>query len=195
MNNVDKKFALSLDTPWAYMVASGVKWVENRSWRTDYRGRIYIHSGGGRKHAWVPSVCYPERVRALGDRLLSAMGEEGDAALESLKGELTDVEFMDALLYSEGRARLAELYRNKYGDRWWELERKDLEALVRERGLCLTDFAIIGHVDLIDIVQDSASVWAEKGMYHWILDNPVLLERPVVNVKGKLRLFDVSDII
>jgi len=47
---------------------------------------------------------------------------------------------------------------------------------------------------LSDIVQDSNSVWAEKGCYHWILKNPVLYKEPVLNVKGRLRLFDVSHI-
>lgn len=35
--------ALSVKNPWAFFIALGIKDVENRTWRTNYRGRIYIH--------------------------------------------------------------------------------------------------------------------------------------------------------
>ena len=37
--------ALSIRQPWAWLIAKGIKDVENRSWPTDFRGRIYIHAG------------------------------------------------------------------------------------------------------------------------------------------------------
>lgn len=36
--------ALSLTQPWAWIVASGHKDIENRNWRTHYRGWVYIHA-------------------------------------------------------------------------------------------------------------------------------------------------------
>ena len=36
--------ALSIRQPWAYLIAIGAKDVENRSWLTRFRGRIYIHA-------------------------------------------------------------------------------------------------------------------------------------------------------
>lgn len=36
--------ALSLTEPWAMLVALNLKKVETRSWRTHYRGRLYIHA-------------------------------------------------------------------------------------------------------------------------------------------------------
>jgi len=35
--------ALSIKDPWAWLIASGIKDVENRTWKTNYRGRILIH--------------------------------------------------------------------------------------------------------------------------------------------------------
>ena len=35
---------LSIKEPWAYLIACGKKDVENRTWKTNYRGRIYIHA-------------------------------------------------------------------------------------------------------------------------------------------------------
>lgn len=38
--------ALSIKQPWATLIAHGIKDIENRTWRTKFRGRIYIHSSG-----------------------------------------------------------------------------------------------------------------------------------------------------
>jgi len=35
---------LSIRQPWAWLIATGYKDIENRSWPTDFRGRIYIHA-------------------------------------------------------------------------------------------------------------------------------------------------------
>lgn len=37
--------ALSIKQPWAGLILTGIKSVENRSWRTDYRGDLVVHSG------------------------------------------------------------------------------------------------------------------------------------------------------
>ena len=37
--------ALSIKQPWAWLIASGYKDIENRIWSTFYKGRIYIHAG------------------------------------------------------------------------------------------------------------------------------------------------------
>lgn len=34
---------LTIKSPWAYLICSGQKDVENRTWKTNYRGRILIH--------------------------------------------------------------------------------------------------------------------------------------------------------
>lgn len=36
--------ALSIRQPWAWLICTGLKDVENRSWRTLVRGRIYVHA-------------------------------------------------------------------------------------------------------------------------------------------------------
>lgn len=37
--------ALSVKQPWAGLIVSGVKDVENRTWRTNVRGPVLIHAG------------------------------------------------------------------------------------------------------------------------------------------------------
>lgn len=36
---------LSIRQPYAWLIANGFKTVENRTWRTQYRGKILIHAG------------------------------------------------------------------------------------------------------------------------------------------------------
>jgi len=39
--------ALSIRQPWAWLIVNGLKDIENRSWPTNFRGRIYVHAGKG----------------------------------------------------------------------------------------------------------------------------------------------------
>jgi hypothetical protein len=43
--NIIQAKALSIRNPWAYLIATGIKDIENRSWRypPKYRGEFYIH--------------------------------------------------------------------------------------------------------------------------------------------------------
>ena len=35
---------LSLQEPWASLIKENVKHIETRSWKTSYRGKLYIHA-------------------------------------------------------------------------------------------------------------------------------------------------------
>ena len=39
--------------------------------------------------------------------------------------------------------------------------------------------AIIGSVEIIDCVMNHPSIWAEKGVYNWLLANPILFPEPI----------------
>ena len=52
---MDQQVALSVKQPWATLIAFGVKTVEVRTWRTDRRGTVLLHTGrtpDTRPHAW-----------------------------------------------------------------------------------------------------------------------------------------------
>ena len=36
--------AISIKQPWASLIAHGIKDIENRTWKTNYRGKVYIHA-------------------------------------------------------------------------------------------------------------------------------------------------------
>ena len=44
--------ALSVRQPWAWAIAAAGKDVENRTWRTDYRGLIAIHASARPDDSW-----------------------------------------------------------------------------------------------------------------------------------------------
>lgn len=39
--------ALSVRQPWAWLIVNGFKDIENRTWHTNYRGRVLIHASKG----------------------------------------------------------------------------------------------------------------------------------------------------
>lgn len=54
--------------------------------------------------------------------------------------------------------------------------------------------SIIGSVQIVNCVQNHPSIWAEKGVYNWVLSDPVLYENPIENVKGKLSFWEYDGI-
>ncbi|MDX8563456.1 ASCH domain-containing protein [Elizabethkingia sp. HX WHF] len=141
--------ALSIKQPWASLITLGIKPIENRTWRTNFRGRIYVHSSMNLpKDHW--GLLSPEQYKQA----------------------------MDSLI--DGKLR-EELHLG----------------------------AIIGEVDIVDCVINHPSIWAEKSegtfigktFYHkegtkpiwnWVLANPVMYDEPILNVKGKLSLWDFN---
>ncbi|HEY3390117.1 MAG TPA: hypothetical protein VGK38_11135 [Prolixibacteraceae bacterium] len=48
--------AISIRQPWAYLIGIGLKDIENRTWKTKFRGRVLIHVGAINAHNWVEKV-------------------------------------------------------------------------------------------------------------------------------------------
>lgn len=119
--------AISIKQPWAELIAHGIKDIENRTWRTRFKGRVFIHA--------------PER-------------EDRTSKLSTEQLEATD--------------HIEEFYFKKS--------------------------CIIGEVDIVDCVQNSTSIWAEKGngIWHWKLANAVFYDEPIKNVKGKLGIWNIN---
>ncbi|TDQ27647.1 ASCH domain-containing protein [Tenacibaculum caenipelagi] len=140
--------ALSIKQPWASLIANGIKDIENRTWKTSFRGRIYIHSSL-KKAGNLPNILTEEQAWYITSKV---------------KEMPQKVDYMP------------------FG-------------------------AIIGEVDIIDCVINHESIWAEKTngvivgnefhtnrdtkiIYNWVLANPVSYKEPILNVKGKLSLWD-----
>lgn len=120
---------LTVKQPWAELIVSGKKDIENRTWRTSYRGRILIHAA----KTIVPSL------------------ELAYYPLPAIQPYISMVEEAPAFGITS---------------------------------------AIIGSVEIVDCVQNHPSEWAEKGVWNWVLANPIKFERPILNVNGKLSLWE-----
>ncbi len=140
---------LSVKQPWAYLICSGIKNIENRTWKLPekYKGeRVLIHAG---LDNLLSKVRYGETIPFMTDEQISTVLSMG----------------------------------------------KSTEVF----GSLLPVGAIIGSVEIVRSQVDHHSIWAEynrgwpsdpKVIYHWVLANPILFEKPILNVKGKLGFWD-----
>jgi len=79
--------AVTIYQPYAELIARGEKRVENRSWRTDYRGPLAIHAGCSR--AWLRSWPRPFSPGELSFGAIIAVAElTGCIHVEQLRGGL-----------------------------------------------------------------------------------------------------------
>ena len=53
--------------------------------------------------------------------------------------------------------------------------------------------ANIGSVKIVSCVQNHPSVWAEKGVFNWVLSDPILFDTPIP-AKGKLGFWNFPNI-
>lgn len=60
---------LSLTEPYATLIKDGVKKIETRSWKTNYRGKLYIHASSTKMTK--ESKNNKELMDLVGDRLLN----------------------------------------------------------------------------------------------------------------------------
>jgi len=120
--------ALSVIMPWPYLIMKYGKDIENRTWRTDYRGRILIHASKKPDPFLTDIVC--------------------------------------RCLQNPTNAELKKLLQ------WCG--------------------CIVGSVEIVDCVQNHKSEWAESGMWHWVLKNPVLFKEPIP-ARGSLGLWDYPE--
>ena len=145
--------ALCVRSPFSSLIMEGMKDVENRSWKTKYRGEIAIVNSGGK------------------------------------------IEIEDYASSIAPFIKLSKfLYKFKYKPPWPQSKLvldaiKFIDNYVQpQRG------EVLGTVEIIDIVRDSNSFYADPDSYNWILANPKKFNRKNLKkriVKGKLRFFDI----
>ena len=126
--------AITIKQPWASLIVSGLKDIENRTWKTSFRGRVLIHAGKSvSKNGW----------REMSQKQIDV------AANTNMIG-----------------AKFDEL---PFG-------------------------AILGSVEIVDCVQNHPSLWAENGVWNWVLADPILFPEPIP-AKGKLSFWEYDKIL
>lgn len=123
--------AITLKQPWAFLVCSGVKDVENRTWKC------------------------PEKH--IGKRVL----------IHASKTSYKCDNYFDSPLSND-----------------------QLLALPSDIQYPVLHSAIIGSVRIVGCTINHPSVWAVDELYNWVLANPILFDKPILNVKGSLGFWD-----
>lgn len=133
---------LSVKQPYAQLIVSGVKDVENRSRKTNYRGRIYIHASKSIHEHYLPFV----------NRYSGHLYYNGSSH-DAVDCGNVDNSYFDSCVFS----------------------------------------AIIGHVDLVDCTFHHESKFGIAGYYKYVLANPVMYKVPILNVAGKLGIWEPDE--
>ena len=162
---------LSIRQPFASLVCRGIKTIENRSWDTKYRGKLLIHASG-KPIAW-PTF-----------NLLPTDFVKGYKNYYGTSSETMPKEYSSYIQWLDEISDFYHLEKTPFN------VPDNIRALTKQYGHALPVQAIIGVVELIDIVRGSKDLFAYPGNFHWVIDNPILFEKPVLNIMGKLNLWD-----
>lgn len=166
---------LSVRQPYASLICYGIKKAENRTWKTDYRGKLLIHASGDNMSFFNMEAMPQKFMNTWYDYIEKDEWNYPENAPENIKNAY----------------KMAKDIWNHYGiaqddsrpvNEW-------IKAAVKKHGFFFKSTAIIGEADLVDIIQDSDDVFAEKGHYHWIFEKPIIYNKPITNVLGRLRLW------
>ena len=174
---------LSVNNPVSYLMCYGIKNVENRSWTTDHRGTLYIHSSGRVGFRGMPDFSrFPMPVLHEFDEFLTKIQEMDERGTyigipdSGVRVILKDEEKQPPEVLNQYRL-LADVYAHYRSNSHSPFFRAN---------------AIIGSVQLTDIVTDSDSPWAEPGKYHWILEDARLFEEPITGIRERGGLWTYS---
>lgn len=163
--------AISVKQPWAYLLCTGIKDIENRTWKLPekHKGkRIYIHASMARIDFSFP---------------FDYLNDEQKLSVTDRKDELNNW-----LLYNRsaiiGYVEFTECVIN-HPSIWAEKSNyvpKSLISKIHTPKEWITD--VNGNV-----------VYKKDVIYNWVVGKAVLFEKPIENVKGKLSFWDCSEYI
>jgi hypothetical protein len=169
---------LSVKQPYASFLCYGIKTVENRTWKTDYRGRLLIHASGDNMSFFNTDSLPQSFLNTWYDYIEKDEWNCPKDAPEAVK---------NAYWMSK------DIWKH-YGIAQDDMRNMDgwIKSAVKEHGCFFKSMAIIGEVTLTDVIQDSKNEFAFPGQYHWIVEKPILYDKPIINVAGRLRLWNFN---
>jgi ASCH domain len=177
--------ALSIKQPWASLIAHGIKDIENRTWKTHFRGRIFIHASAkwfdkpkfdethGNIYTDAQWLYIREHYRYYLESLLNPKAINYRLKVSAIIGE---VEIIDCVINHESI---------------WA-EQSSIEP---QEKYFMYSFAQENGADSFDgDSYDMAMIKFKKSkpIYNWVLANPILYEKPILNVKGKLSFWIIN---
>jgi hypothetical protein len=168
---------LSVKQPYATLICAGVKKVENRTWQTDYRGKLLIHASGDALSFYDYGKLPPKWMELFVDYIEKYDNfEPPKNAPESIKAAF----ILNRKIFEHYKQPLD----NDSDVKSW------IKDAVKKYGCFFASQAIIGEVTLTDIVRNSKDDFAIDGQYHWLMSEPILYDKPIMQVVGHLRLWN-----
>lgn len=170
---------LTIQNPYGYLICYGIKDIENRSWKTKYRGSILIHTSSKE----FSDIFYFIDKLPLINFMYNIVYKKNYNA----KSEYIDYINNDFILndkYKNNNNILSE----------YKLLQDIYNKYLSKEKLIFRN-SIIGKVNITDIIKNSNSKWAQENLYHWVLEKPLIFQKPILNIKGKLGLWNYNNIL
>ncbi|MEE6129147.1 ASCH domain-containing protein [Chryseobacterium arthrosphaerae] len=196
--------ALSIKQPFASLIAHGIKPIENRTWKTNFRGRIYIHACTPRKFevkfSNEQTIEAAPILKQLFDNTLpfgAIIGEVDivDCVINhpSIWAEktpfcpITGLQYFADIINESGQ--LVETYGGPFDSYTIPVpDEDDPNEFIRAR-FCHDRGQWTGDEMISKVTKIPRD---RKPIYNWVLDNAELYSEPILNVKGKLSLWELS---
>jgi hypothetical protein len=165
--------ALTVKQPWAHLICTGFKDVENRTWRTNFRGRVLIHAGLDRK-------LKPDYTREQLNALYPYFTGIGTQA-KKYGVIIGSVEIVDCVINHPS------IWAEKFicTDKCPECGCSEYHY----EDIIATGYRVCRNCDQ----EWYTDVNYGKPIYNWVLSNPILFDEPILNVRGKLSFWDCSE--
>ena len=179
---------LSVKQPWSFLICSGIKPIENRTWKLPekYRGeRVLIHAGKSRMGSLFNCLTN-EQLELVNDKL----GYNYDFEKTFTKGAIIgSVEIVDCVLNHP--SIWAEKTMFDYGGICYKNKCEHFKKWSFGHGDC-ESCELVGQSYLVETIPDDCLFKKQmpKPTYNWVLANPILFDKPILNVKGKLVFWD-----
>lgn len=158
---------ITIKQPWASLIVEGIKDVENRTWKTNFRGRILIHAGIEKTSGLIAKYLSHEQHIEFRKKV----GYSGLDFLEPTGAIIGSVEIVDCVInhpsiWAEKTHFVSKTFYDKciYTDKDWAFDIK--ENLVLKKDIT----------------------------YNWVLANPIKFPEPIP-CKGKLSFWDYPNIL
>ena len=185
---------LTVKQPFAQLICEGVKNIENRTWKTNFRGRVLIHTSAKYNSFFLDEAFTKQQL----DDMLAHnteiywCGHKEWGAKYDTSAIIGSVEIVDCV--------------RNHPSVWAEKSPENLNSFCENKGcseFIKWDFGgpscfsckLVGESYNIDTIpkecpfKDEARLYM-KPVWNWVLANPIMFRTPIINVKGKLSFWD-----
>ncbi len=158
---------ISVKQSWAYLLCAGIKGIENRTWKLPekYKGqKVLIHASA--KTDKEPYMLFDDaQIDAIGNDIMDVV-----ASYHNTSAIIGSIVFSDCVI--------------NHPSIWAEKTEVDCTNPIK-CGSWNTDSCQDGCINHYGL---------KKPIYNWVCEDPILFDKPVLNVKGKLSFWDYPNI-